>query len=854
MISCPIDYFESNLIFNQDKSCWAMFKLVGYDYDFMSTEGKISMLYKVARMLSGIMSEAQILVIPVTQNMKHRFQDMKANLNKDDVLYDTAQGLIDKTYEYLKSAVQDNGSVNDYNTYIVVKLQESTEFEMLLRAKELYEFFIKAPRNAIEVLLGTDAKDILQQKIDKYRRLAEKWFFQQNQKIRMVKADVEEVQWLIRRMPLRGLGKSVKLYTNKNSAWSPKAQERNLGKEKIISPDKLDIVRLFGGKIKSKNRVVTVDTNVGKSYQTFFVITKMPDEFDYPDNEWLYVLQQSNLQAEICINIKVTEHRESVRKLEIKRREINSQIEHVAGSDSDIPDELFEGKEYLNTMEEEVKSSKAPILNTSIAICLAANSLKALEEKADSVYNLYDCMMFEIERPVCDQLNLYYQFIPSVSTIVKDFVMPLTPVTLASGGIGATHQLGDNIGPYVGTTGIEEKQVFLQMGRACLLNRSASAVFLGNLGVGKSFNANLLMYLNIIFGGYGLIFDPKGERTHWKDELRVLNGLITIVTLSNSENDKGKLDPYNVYKGKGEIDMANELATNILTELFDIKPNSKAYIAVLEAVKNIEEGPGNPSMAKLADKLNSFDKKDDLYQEAKMLAREIRLQQKAGMAKLLFGDGTESAISIDNRLNILQIQNLKLPGHETEKDKYTTEEKLSTVIMMVLSHFAKKFALVKRPVFKQVLFDEAWMLGRTEEGVKLYDFLSRMGRSLYTGCIFNIHSVLDIPTEGIRNTITYKFCFRSDNDKEIDRMIELLGLENSQELHNRFKSLGSGECIFQDLDGHVGVLKFDAVFQDIIDVFSTTPKTTVEEEKIEINLEEDTSGITEIDIYEREVV
>ena len=150
--------------------------------------------------------------------------------------------------------------------------------------------------------------------------------------------------------------------------------------------------------------------------------------------------------------------------------------------------------------------------------------------------------------------------------------------------------------------------------------------------------------------------------------------------------------------------------------------------------------------------------------------------------------------------------------------------------MMILSHFAKNFALVKRPVFKIILFDESWMLGKTSEGVKLYDFLSRMGRSLFTGCIFNGHSVLDLPTEAIRNTITYKFCFNTDSDKEAQRMLEYLSLENTKENRELIKALGNAECLFQDMNGRVGVLKFDAVFQDIINVFNTTPKT--KEEKI----------------------
>lgn len=830
MIKCPIDFYTDNLIFNQDKSCWALFKLSGYDYDFLSVESKISMLYKVARMLAGTMSEATILIVPVVQDMKEHFRRLKLHLNKDDVLYSTAIEQIDKTYDYLKSTVQVNGAVNDYRTYICIKLQDCSEFESLLRIKDLYEFFIKDPKNALQVFMGTDMKDILEKDIKKYKQTADRWLFKQNQRIKMVNADEMEIQWIIRRMAYRGLNKSVRLYYSnpkEETPWKPVSRSKKIGKHRIVKPEKKDITRLFSGAIRSKNRILTIDTEYGKSYQTFLVLTNLPDVFDYPDNEWLYMLQQYNTQAEICINIKVTDYRGSVKKLELQRREINSQLEHISEAGADIPDEIIEGKEYLDEMEAEIKNSKSPILNTSIAICLASNTKKGLEEKCSIIKGAYEDMNFGIERPVSDQIDLYCQFIPSVGQIVRDFTMPLTPVTLASGVIGATHQLGDDVGPYIGTTGTEEKQVFLELGRACLLNKSASAIFLGNLGVGKSFNTNLLIYLTVIYGGYGLIFDPKGERSHWKDALYVLNGLITIVTLSSSPEFKGKLDPYNVYKE--DLDMANELAINMLTELFMIEPTSEEYTAILEGVGKITEGPGNPSMLKLANKLDSFDKNDDLYKPAKMLARRIRLQQNAGMAQLLFGDGTEEAISLDNRLNILQIQNLKLPSPETSKEDYSAEEKLSTVLMMVLSHFAKKFALVKRPVFKIVLFDEAWALGKTQEGVKLFDFLTRMGRSLYTGVIFNSHSVTDIPTPGIKNTLSYRFCFQTTNDDEADRMIEFLGLENTQENHEVLKNLGNGQCLFQDLDGHVGKLQFDAVFQDIIDVFSTTPKTEVAE-------------------------
>lgn len=835
MIRCPIDYFTDNIIFNADKSCWAAFSLAGFDYDFLSTEGKIKILYKTARFLSGIMSDAQILIIPIEQSLKEHFNGLRMKVKEEDPLYKHTQNLIDLTEDYLQQSVKAKGASNDYRTYIIIKL-DNTDSDVITEAitsvKEKVQYFLKNPMNAINVWMNLDTKDILLSQVNICIKMAAKWYQEQNLRIEMQKCDVEEVQWLFRRIAYRGLTQGIKLFyksQDKKQKWHPKCEKVKVDTETIVKPLKRDIVNLFSGAIKSRNRVVTVETDSGTSYQTFLVLTNIPDEYDFPvaGMEWIYMLQKYDYQAEVCIQVKATEYKTGLHDLELKKREIDSQMDNIASAKADIPDDLADSKVYADAMESELKEARDPILKTSVSICLAADNRDLLEQKVTNVKNYYEDRTFVIERPLTDQTKLFMQFIPSVSATIKDFVMPLTPRLLASGIIGATHELGDNVGPYIGTTGYEEKNVFLDMGLACLKNKSASATFFGNLGVGKSFNANLLLVLNIIYGGYGLIFDPKGERSHWEKDLKILKGLIKTVSLSSDPEYKGKLDPYNIYRE--DLSLANELALNVISELFKISPTSEEYTALLEAARIIKTKENkNHSMLEFSDILNNFPEDDDLHDTAKMLSRRLQLQQEAGMSQLLIGDGTEEAIKLDNRLNILQIQNLKLPSPETKKEDYTSEETLSTVIMMVLSHFAKKFALVKRPVFKIVLFDESWALGKTAEGVKLYDYLARMGRSLYTGIIFNGHSVLDIPTEGIKNTITYKFCFQTGNDNEADRMLDYLGLENTEDNRGTVKNLENGTCLFQDLSGHVGILHFDAVFQDIIDVFKTTPTTETE--------------------------
>lgn len=839
-MQCPILYFTDNLIFNADKSVWAGYKMVGYDYDFLDDDLKIQCLYKLAKFLGGIMSEAQILIVPVEQDTKEHFRNLIRSLDSEDALYEKAKYHAEQTEAFLKQVKAAQGESSDYRSYILVKLADNAESELVTSLRSGYQFFLKNPVNAINVFMNLDSRDILMSKLNDAIKKAEKWFFAQNQRMSLIELKSDETQWLLRRMAFRGLNKRVKLFQEDaegTKEWKPKAEMKQVGNERVIHTYGKDIVNLFSGSIHTDNRMIYIEHDKNEcSYQTFLALTNIPDTYDYPGMEWIYMLQQYNMQAEMCIHIKAIDNREAQRKLDGQKREIQSQMEHIVNANAKVPEDLAEGMAYAEAMETELKTLRDPLLRVAATICIASDDREELECRVTTIKNEYEELNFIVERPLADQMNLYFQCMPTVGCIVTDYILPITPLTLASGVIGATHELGDKKGPYIGTTGVERKSVFLELGLACLRNMSASATFYGNLGVGKSFNANLLMLLTVLYGGYGLIFDPKAERSHWETDLKMLKGMITTVTLSSDPRNKGKLDPYNLYRDDHKA--ADELAVNILAELLKISPTSTEYTAILEAQRIMQDSE-MPSMRKLMEVLGNFPETDELQLDARHLSRRLKLQADAGMAQLLFGDGTEDAISLDNRLNILQIDNLKLPSPETPKEDYTAEETLSTVLMATISNFAKRFAMIKRPVFKLVLFDESWMLGKTTEGVKLYDFLTRMGRSLYCGCIFNGHSVLDLPTEGIRNTISYKFCFKTTNDAEAARMCEYMGLEVTERNKETLKALGNGECLFQDLDGHVGVLKFDAVFQDIIDVFSTTPKT---EKKVELQPAEGNSS------------
>lgn len=817
MFECPIKYYDNNLIFNQDKSCWASFKIVGYDYENRSIESKIEILNRLTRFIVNFYSEAKILIIPTTQDYNRNFDILNDRLNKEDPLYEIILNQNEQTRKYLTDE-EDTNYTSEVSTYVIVKLSDG-EIDLVKNVIDMGGYLIKDPVNAINSMLGISRRDILKSEVDYFKKMAKNFFREQNRRISLEYVDKDETNWLFKRMMYRGLNKDLKVRKN----WKPHCDIKNISNKKVLSPYSTDIETIFEGKVKFKDRLVTVTHEEGEtSYQSFLAVTHITDTMEFPGAEYIYDLQDQDIPTEVCIHINVLTQFASKAKFSISKRTVDSQIKHIEDAGGEVTDDLLDAKDELVDFENELRREKMPLVHASISICIAGSTVDEVEANSKAILDFYKDKEFEVVRPITDQYKLFMSFIPGAGKYVNDFDIPISPRTLAGSIFGASKELGDIIGYYIGTTGVSEKKVLLDMQQATVNNMSAAAIFLGNLGVGKSFNANLLVLLHVLYGAIALIIDPKGERGDWGEALPALKKYITIIRLSSEDKYRGWLDPFVMYKD--DIEEACESALNIVSELYKLHPKDDENIALTEALIKIKKEPVR-SMSKLAEILSNFKEDDEIAHGARMLGRKLGLLKELGMAKLLFGTGLEEGININNRINILQTENLKLPEKSVKKEDYTQEETLSTIIKSQMSSFAKKLALTKeKNQLLMVLMDEFWTETKTLDGLKLIDFFARMGRSLNTVPIFNGHSVLDIPSEAVKNAITYRFCFRTDNQDEAKRMLEFMNMDVTDENIHIIMNLGNGQCLFQDLNKRVGVLKFDAVFEDIEMAFDTTPK------------------------------
>lgn len=821
----PIKHFEDNLIFNEAKNeCWAAFKMEGFNYDLKSGQAKIRILNSLARFLVNIGKEAAIYVVPVSQDVKKHYNKIIKNLNKKDPFYIEAKSHAEQTEGYLIENIKMRGNANDYRVYILTKLNINES--VVENVKDLVRYIFKEPYEAIEELLGTNYKDICEKEIKMFVKLSNEFLRKQGRRLAINQCNEMDLEWLIRRPFFRGTGE-FQLRSTDDKSWTPYSERIIKNGEKVIRVEGRELLTLTEGLVDlTEKRCIKVEHADKVSYQTFLTVAHIPDGIIFPGNEWLLALQDYPLQTEVIIRISTIEHKESLRSVEKKKKEIKDQIEHIAESNDDFPEELLNSSEYAKDLEAELKSSKSPICDTSITFCIASDDKDDLEKKVDFIKEVYTDNNFVIERPIADQMKLFMESIPGTPRYVSDYIQRLPPRTLAGGIIGATRLLGDTVGPYIGTTGILKKNVFLDVLRATKLNRSASGGFYGTLGGGKSFAANLLFYLCVLYGAYGLVLDPKGERTNWLYDLPEFKDQINVITLSSEKEDKGKLDPFLIYRDN--LEDAAYLAISILSELFNISPKDDEYIVALEAIEYVKNKP-DPSMLKVSERLLAL-KGDDLEDAAKKLGRKIKHMRNLAMAGLLFGEGNEEALDFKKKINILQIQNLNMPDPQKPKEEYTQEEILSTVLMIPIASFARKFIHKDRSLKKIVLFDEAWALDATSSGKQMMNALIREGRALNAGCFFISQSTKDMRAEGVKTNISYKFCFKATEINEIKSVLEFLDLEDTEENIDIVRNLKNGECLFQDLDGRVGILKFDAVFDHLITkAFNTNPEKAEKE-------------------------
>ena len=591
-----------------------------------------------------------------------------------------------------------------------------------------------------------------------------------------------------------------------------------------------DLIRPTRCLIEESQRYIRLEHEDSESFVSYFTVNAIVGELDFPSSEIFYFQQQQfTFPVDTSMNVEIVGNRKALSTVRNKKKELKDLDNHAYQSGSETSSNVVDALDSVDQLETDLDQSKESMYKLSYVIRVSAPDLDELKRRCDEVKDFYDDLNVKLVRPAGDMLGLHSEFLPASKRYINDYVQYVKSDFLAGLGFGATQQLGENTGIYIGYSVDTGRNVYLQPSLASqgvkgtVTNALASA-FVGSLGGGKSFCNNLLVYYAVLFGGQAVILDPKAERGNWKETLPEIAHEINIVNLTSDKENAGLLDPFVIMKN---VKDAESLAIDILTFLTGISSRDGEKFPVLrKAVRAVTQ----------SDQRGLLHVIDELRREDTVIARNIADHIDSftdyDFAHLLFSDGSVSnAISLDNQLNIIQVADLVLPDKDTTFEEYTTIELLSVAMLIVISTFALDFIHSDRSIFKIVDLDEAWAFLNVAQGETLSNKLVRAGRAMQAGVYFVTQSSGDVSKESLKNNIGLKFAFRSTDINEIKQTLEFFGIDKDDENNQkRLRDLENGQCLLQDLYGRVGVVQIHPVFEELLHAFDTRPPVKSEVE------------------------
>lgn len=806
----PIKYIDNNLVWNKDNEVFAYYELIPYNYSFLSAEQKF-IVHDSFRQLIAQSREGKIHALQIATESSIRNIQEQAKKLVTGRLREVAIQKIDEQTEALVSMIGDNQV--DYRFFLGFKLITTEQEVNLKNIKKSAFLTFKEFLQEVNHKLMCDFVSMPDDEINRHMKMEK---FLENKISRRFK---------VRRLAAKDFGYLMEhLYGSNGIAYEE--YEYHLPKEKLKKETLLkyyDLIRPTRCLIEESQRHLKLEHEDKESYVSYFTVNSIVGELDFPSSEIFYYQQQQfTFPVDTSMTIDIVENRKALTTVRNKKKELKDLDNHAYQSGSETSSNVVDALDSVDELEADLDQTKESMYKLSYVIRVSADSLDELKRRCDEVKDFYDDLNVKLVRPAGDMLGLHREFLPASKRYLNDYVQYVKSDFLAGLGFGATQQLGESTGIYIGYSVDTGRNVYLQPSLASqgikgtVTNALASA-FVGSLGGGKSFCNNLLIYYAVLFGGQVLLLDPKNERGNWKETLPEIADEINIVNLTSEQKNAGLLDPFVIMKN---IKDAESLAIDILTFLTGISSRDGEKFPVLrKAVRNVTQS-NKQGLLHVIDEL----RKEDTF-ISRNIADHIDSFTDYDFAHLLFSDGNiQNAISLDNQLNIIQVADLILPDKDTTFEEYTTIELLSVAMLIVISTFALDFIHSDRSIFKIVDLDEAWAFLNVAQGETLSNKLVRAGRAMQAGVYFVTQSSGDVAKESLKNNIGLKFAFRSTDINEIKQTLEFFGIDKEDESNQkRLRDLENGQCLLQDLYGRVGVVQIHPVFAELLHAFDTRP-------------------------------
>lgn len=591
-----------------------------------------------------------------------------------------------------------------------------------------------------------------------------------------------------------------------------------------------EIASLGEGETLSSHRAIQVtqisaETNQEvEAFTATVCLSRFPDEMLVPNQEpWIHFASSLPFSVDFSSRMTLVPPLKVQKDVSKKLAEAKDQATHIAETGSAVPLDVQEQYHRATQLEYTIAQERQPWIYGWHRLAVSAPTKDKLNDRVRRVVEHYRDLGIDVSRPSGDQFSLLYERMPGDQVRTRAYHQRQELMLLGGGMPTASGEVGDKIGtdgrgwvgPCVGeTTSRVRTLVNFSPHVAMARNKPPGVAITGAPGGGKSFFAFLLAFQCAMQGVWTIYIDPKADAL----PLARLAGLGSARALDLREGNDGMLDPFALGENQPEAIL---LALETVRLLLGGKQMSEEREeALMKAITTVAHNP-DPSLGQVVDTLLAAEET-----AARNMGSVLAVIRDLEFARLCFAPAGGARIRPEDGLTVITLLGLDLPTAEMAVEDYGYSNRLAVSVMYLLTRFARRLMLSMDKAHPKAIFvDEAWAITSTVQGKKLIPEVARMGRSHNTALVLVSQNAKDLMDEGVTNSISSVFAFRSENKGEIDSVLELINVDNLEGNHRAIRELGNGECLVKDIDGRKARVKIDNWDQDLFRAFDTNPET-----------------------------
>lgn len=627
------------------------------------------------------------------------------------------------------------------------------------------------------------------------------------------RAQTRELEWLLRRAPLRGVAEPAI-----ERLWSPDAllidAESDQATYEPLGWDLWRLPAVVLSEDPAHPPSLRLEADEHDGYQALLCLGALAEAPIFPGAgaELLHApLDELPFGVDAVMHVRWLGNREALGQ--VRKRIVDAeqtyrdQLESAHGPAWQADDDRTLAREYEQVLQ---SGARPPMLYASISLVVGATSRDELERRVERLRAAYGDVV--LHRPRGLQERLWLDHLPRVDGgRVGEYVQQVTAQQFGAMVPTATTLIGDPDGLYLGhsTNGLHVPVLY--DAAAPSRESKASAVLLaGTLGSGKTVGAQLIAHSALARGSRVVDFDPKPD--HGWTNVPALAQHVDVLELTGAAEQQGRLDPMAI--GLGEL--REELTVSYLLELLKDPPASWEH-AIARAVRDVAQADGRSTRAVI-------DRLRELPGIAGEVADALDVLADVGLARLGFGDGTTDITHAGKLLTTIRTPGLTLPEPGVARETYTRAERISVATLSLIAALALRLVADDRTQHKVVILDEAWFLLASAQGRAVINRLVRLARSYNATVLLVTQLVGDMA--GVRDLVRTWFVFGQDSDAEAEQALRLVGVEPTAARVARLRGAVAGRCVMRDLQGRVAEMQIDCPDPELLAALNTAPPVT----------------------------